>query len=195
MLNTAGRKSKDADGAKQTAVAPSVTVRLLRPEDPIPELTQLLHRAYRPQVKLGLRPLAGRQSDEVTRQRCSSGECFVAVTTLSEGKKGPEKIAGVVLLQEIEDAELPPFFRRADVARFSLFAVDPEYQGRGIGAMLLAALEKRALELGKNELALSMAEPDARLLEYYGRRGYRLIERWQWPYTNYRSAILSRTVG
>ena len=47
---------------------------------------------------------------------------------------------------------------------------------------------------GSSELALSMAEPDADLMKYYLKRGYRFIERWQWPYTNYQSAILSKSL-
>ena len=39
-----------------------------------------------------------------------------------------------------------------------------------------------------------MAEPDTNLMQFYLRRGYRFIEHWQWPYTNYRSAILSKTL-
>jgi hypothetical protein len=39
-----------------------------------------------------------------------------------------------------------------------------------------------------------MAEPDTKLLEFYLKRGFRLIEYWQWPYTNYRSCILSKAL-
>jgi GNAT superfamily N-acetyltransferase len=77
---------------------------------------------------------------------------------------------------------------------FSQFAVDPDVQGAGIGGALLAKVEQRARECGAAELGLSMAEPDRDLFEYYLRRGYRLIEYWQWPYTNYRSAILSKSL-
>jgi hypothetical protein len=30
---------------------------------------------------------------------------------------------------------------------------------------------------------------------FYQKRGYRIIEYWQWPYTNYRSAIMSKALG
>src|SRR5690606_25441562 len=105
-----------------------------------------------------------------------------------------DRIVGTILFEEVEDADFPPHFQRPEVAHFSLFAVDPELQGRGIGGMLLATVEERARVLGFTELALSMAEPDTDLARYYARRGFRFIEHWQWPYTNYRSAILSRTL-
>ena len=53
----------------------------------------------------------------------------------------------------------------------------------------------RGGECGATELGLSMAEPDTALRDFYTRRGYRFIEHWQWPYTNYRSAILSKTLA
>jgi len=163
-----------------------VAIRRLAPTDSIPELTRLLHRAYRAQVEMGLRPLAGRQDDDTTRKRTANGECYVAVL---EGA-----LVGTILFHEVEDALGPPWFQNKFVDSFSQFAVDPDIQGRGIGQLLLDMAERRALECGASELGLSMAEPDTKLLAFYLRRGYRLIEHWQWPYTNYRSAILSKTL-
>lgn len=181
------------DSATTGVAAPAVTVRRLQPTDSLDELTALLHRAYRAQVDMGLRPLAGRQDVETTRRRCASGECLVAELNGAAGQ--PARLAGTILFHEVEAAEGPPWFRRSNVDSFSQFAVDPDTQGRGIGQALLDAVEARARESGATELALSMAEPDTALLEYYKRRGYRLIEHWQWPYTNYRSAILSKALA
>jgi GNAT superfamily N-acetyltransferase len=165
----------------------AITIRRLEAGDSIPELTGLLHRAYARQMEMGLRPLAGRQDDATTRKRVSSGECYVAVL---EGTA--PSLVGTILFHEVEDAQGPPWFQNAHVDSFSQFAVDPDIQGRGIGQMLLEKVESRALECGATEMGLSMAEPDTALLNYYLKRGYRFIEHWQWPYTNYRSAILSK---
>lgn len=169
-------------------------VRALGPQDSMAELTALLHRAYRKQVEMGLRPLAGRQTEEVTRARTSHGECFVA-TLGGTGAGAESRLVGTILFQEKEDARFPGHFLVPGVAHFSLLAVDPDAQGRGIGHLLLATVEDRARALGFNELACSMAEPDEGLMRFYLRNRFRFVEHWQWPYTNYRSAILSRTVS
>ncbi len=155
-------------------------------------LTAMLHRSYRGQVELGLRPLAGRQDAEITRRRCEAGEAFVASRVVAPS--GPEAIVGMILLDEREAAAFPAWFLRPDVSHFSLFAVDPAVQGVGIGSRLLDSVDSAARRSGKRELALSMAEPDGTLMTYYLKRGFRFVEHWQWPYTNYRSAILSRTI-
>lgn len=190
MNGPAGNAAQNNPGLAPLA-AEGVSLRRLTPEDSIPEITKLLHRAYANQVKMGLRPLAGRQDDETTRRRCHSGECYVA--TVTEG--GREKIAGVILFHEVEPDQGPPWFQNKFVDSFSQFAVDPDIQGRGIGIALLETVERRARECGAMELACSMAEPDSKLLNFYLRRGYRFVEHWQWPYTNYRSAILSKTLA
>jgi GNAT superfamily N-acetyltransferase len=171
--------------------AGAITVRLLLPSDPIPAITRLLHRAYAKQVAMGLRPLAGRQDDSVTAGRAANSECYVALAGGSAG----EAIAGVILFEEQEQATFPPFFLKPHVCHFAQFGVDPDVQGRGIGRALLETVERRAREKGAAELALSMAEPDRELYDFYLKRGYRFVEHWQWPYTNYRSCILSKALA
>jgi GNAT superfamily N-acetyltransferase len=167
----------------------ALTVRRLAATDSFAALTDLLHRAYRGQMEMGLQPLAGRQDAQTTARRCASGECFVATMARADG---PERLVGTILFHEVEDAQGPPWFSRKDVDSFSQFGVDPDIQGRGIGQLLLETVERRAAECGAKHLGLSMAEPDTRLMAFYLRRGYGFIEYWQWPYTNYRSAILSK---
>ncbi len=182
-----------SSASKPTPTQPAadpVSIRRLQASDSIPEITRVLHRAYAGQVEMGLRPLAGRQDDETTRRRCHSGECYLAVMHAAAG----EKIVGVILFHEVEPDQGPPWFQNKFVDSFSQFAVDPLIQGRGIGILLLEMVERRAKECGAEELACSMAEPDTRLLNFYLKRGYRFVEHWQWPYTNYRSAILSKTL-
>ncbi len=164
-----------------------IRVRALAREDSIDALTSLLHRAYRAQVGMGLNPLAGRQPVDVTRRRATSGECFVACD-------GRGEMVGTVLLNEHEDARFPDLFLLPDVAHFSLLAVEPDLQGAGVGGLLLDAITERARRLGFARLACSMAEPDTQLGDFYLRRGYEIVEYWQWPYTNYRSAILCKAI-
>jgi GNAT superfamily N-acetyltransferase len=195
-----GAERKPANEAER----PNITVRRLSPTDSISEITRLLHRAYAKQVAMGLAPLAGRQTDAQTEQRLFSGEAWVAIEHVPvpdpEDPRGvlpiaQQKIVGIILYHEIEEAEGPAWFHRPDVAWFSQFAVDPTYQGCGIGQMLLETVQRRAREDGARELGLSMAEPDTDLMNFYMRRGYRFVEHWQWPYTNYRSVILSKPLA
>lgn len=190
--------------------AQPVTIRHIQPHDSISEITQLLHRAYKPQVDMGLQPLAGRQGDDITADRAAHSECVLAVMPRQPNaippslsgftfnpanpysRLGPDRIVGIILFEEVEKVTFPDFFLRPDVAHFAQFGVDPDCQGMGIGRMLLEKVEVRARENKASELALSMAEPDVNLLEFYLKRGFRLVDYWQWPYTNYRSCILSK---
>ena len=174
----------------------AVEVRALLATDPIAPITDLLHRAYTSQRERGMDPLAGRQSVEITRQRCYRGQTFVAMKPAdgspSAGFAG--RLLGSILFQEREDAAFPPWFLRKDVTHFSQFAVDPGLQRAGVGVALLSRVEQETLNLGATELALSMAEPDVPLRGYYERRGYRVVQSWHWPYTNYQSLIMSKTL-
>ena len=72
----------------------------------------------------------------------------------------------------------------------------PRALNRLVASNLAAqSAERRARECGATELALSMADPDTGLKDFYLKCGYRFIEFWKWPYTNYTSAILSKSLG
>ncbi|MFD0851837.1 GNAT family N-acetyltransferase, partial [Actinomadura adrarensis] len=51
-------------------------------------------------------------------------------------------------------------------------AVRPEAQGRGAGSTLLELAERRARELGFDEVSLYTNEKMTENIAYYGRRGY-----------------------
>lgn len=51
-------------------------------------------------------------------------------------------------------------------------AVDPQMQGRGIGAMLLELAEKAAVASGRDEIRLYTNEVMASNIDYYPRRGF-----------------------
>lgn len=173
-------------------------VRQWRSDDAVSPITRLLHRAYAKQVAMGLRPLAGRQEDDVTHRRLSSGEPYLAVARselIEQPVREDADVIGVIIFNERETSAGPAWFSKPGVGSFSQFAVDPSVQSKGIGRVLLETVEQRATGLGLAELALSMAEPDHGLRDYYLRRGYRVISIWKWPYTNYNSLVMSKKLG
>jgi len=156
----------------------------LAPNDDLAALTELLHRAYAPLAAAGLRYVATHQSVEVTAQRIAGKECFVAVAD--------DGLVGTILLAPPGRAGGCAYYERPGVATFHQFAVDPEWQGRGVGGLLLDTVEARAQELGASELALDTAEGAHELIARYERRGFRLVALVDWSETNYVSVILAK---
>lgn len=181
-------QNRDIQEAPQS-IAETVSIRRFMTGDSIPEITALLHRAYARQREAGLDPLAGRQDEATTLDRILNSESYLAFTDQTESQ-----IAGVILFNEHERVTFPEFFLREHVAHFAMFGVDPAIQAAGIGGKLLATCEERARETESTHLALSMAEPDKALHRYYKRRGYEYVQDWKWPYTNYPSIILAKTL-
>jgi predicted N-acetyltransferase YhbS len=162
-------------------------VRRLTDTDSIPELTRLLHRSYGPLAAMGMRFLASHQSDAVTRKRAAGGDCFIAVI---DGA-----IVGTIVFMPAARTDGTPWLDRPEVASLGQFAVEPELQRGGLGVRLMEQVEERAKESGAAEIALDTAEPARHLIEWYEKRGYRLIEYAQWDHTNYRSAIMSKSLS
>ena len=165
----------------------AILIRSWRSTDSAPALTEMLHRAYARLAGMGLRFWATHQNAEVTLKRIEQGECFVA--------EADGVICGTIVFRDCTRTGGCPWYDRADVASFVQFAVEPGLQAKGLGRRLLDHVEERAIALGVRELALDTAEPATHLVEWYTRLGYRFIEHAQWSHTNYRSVVLSKTLG
>ena len=165
----------------------AILIRPWHPTDSAAALTEMLHRAYARLAGMGLRFWATHQNAEVTLKRIEQGECFVA--------EADGVICGTIVFRDCTRTGGCRWYDRPDVASFVQFAVEPGLQAKGLGRRLLDHVEERAIALGVRELALDTAEPATHLVEWYTRLGYRFIEHAQWSHTNYRSVVLSKTLG
>ena len=168
-------------------MASPLTIRAWQPTDDVDVITELLHRAYAPLAQAGLRYLATHQSAEVTRERLTSGHPLVA---LREGT-----IVGTATLYPPDAASPCELYRQPGVYCFGQFAVSPELQRGGIGRQLIEHLEAVARQQGATELALDTAEGAVHLVEWYRRLGFRPVQYVDWEVTNYRSVVMSKTLG
>ena len=172
------------------ATSPSANAAQIRPledSDSITDLTDLLHRAYKPLLDMGLRYWATHQTEADTRKRISGGTCLVAV------KDG--RVIGTVSYRRRASWDGSPWIERPEVATVGQFAVEPDLQKKGIGSALMFEVEKLAASEGATELALSTAEPATHLIAYYTKRGYRFIEHTDATLPQgYRSVILSKAL-
>jgi GNAT superfamily N-acetyltransferase len=163
-----------------------LVIRSYREEDAISPITAMLHAAYAPLAEMGLRYTATHQSDEVTLRRLLRGFPFV-------GELDGEIVATVTLYATDPESACA-WYRRPGVFSFGQFGVRPDLQGQGIGGRLMQLMEDEARCRGAEELALDTAEEAHHLREWYGRCGFREVERVSWGNTNYCSVILSKTL-
>ena len=182
------------------ASADGLPIRRIEANDSIADLTALLHRAYAPLAAAGMRFLASHQDEAMTRERVANGECYVAV--LAGGKKGggdgesaAGRIVGTVVFIPPWVPDKCAYYSRPEVAWFQQFAVEPEFQRRGVGARLMDVVEARAAQTGAAEIALDTSERATRLIAYYRRRGYEIVDYAQWDVTNYRSVIMRKCLS
>lgn len=164
-----------------------VIIRPLDEADAIPPITRLLHEAYAPLAAMNLRYTATHQSDEVTRARFAKGLPWVAVLE--------EEIVATVTLYPVTEADSGcGWYGKQGVFSFGQFAVRPDLQGQGLGARLIALLEEETTARGGTELALDTAEEPLHLIRWYEKLGFRFVEFMDWPSTNYRSVVMSKTL-
>ena len=163
-----------------------ILIRPLREDDSLDELTELLHRAYKPLADMGLKYVATHQTVDITLRRISRGTCFVVER---EGR-----IVGTITYRDPSQSRGAPYYERPDVAYVAQMAVEPEYQRQGIATRLMRHVEALARADGASELAFDTSEQATHLIEWYQRLGYRAVDQVQWDVTNYRSVIMSKRV-
>jgi GNAT superfamily N-acetyltransferase len=163
-------------------------IRLLRRDDSLELLTELLHRAYAGLGAKGFNYRAVDQDTEMTSQRIARGECYVV-------EHGGTVVGTAVLQPPASPVPWCDFYDRPEVSNISQLAIEPQYQGRGWGSALMSHLEQRARALGAQEVAVDTSEGAAELIALYQRRGYRQVGFAQWSHTNFRSVLLSERLA
>lgn len=153
--------------------------------DDLTAITDLLHRAYAPLKNQGMWFVASVQDVQTTRIRLEYGFPFVAVDDPDGAILGTITLYAPSPTQDCE-------WYRDTLWHFGQFAVEPDQQGRGIGAALVAQVEQTARLNGAKEMALDTAEPATGLIAFYNRLGYKHIGHTQWGSVNYRSVVLSK---
>lgn len=158
-------------------------IRPLEDADSRDEITALLHRAYAPLREQGFHFVATDQSVETTIERLSRGHALVAV---AEGE-----IVGTISFHPAREG-LCLTYDLPGTWSFGQFAVAPELQGQGLGQALIAMAERGAATGGADCMACDTAEGATHLIAFYERLGYRLVDRIDWPTTNYLSEVLAK---
>jgi len=159
-----------------------VIIRELSSGDSPEALTGLLHRAYRTLADQGLRYLATHQDVATTLRRVGQGTAFIA--------KRRGDLIGTITYRKPENTPIPKLTPIPLAGSLGQLAVEPQYQGMGLGRRLFVYAEQFARTQGVNALVLDTAESATQLISWYERMGYEFVEYVQWEVTDYRSVVL-----
>jgi GNAT superfamily N-acetyltransferase len=162
-------------------------IRRFNPIDSLEEVTEMLHRAFAPMAALGANCQCVDQSPSTTRQRMSRGDCRVAVAD--------RRIVGTLTLETCDPASSLAHYRRPGVATLHQFAVDPLYQGAGVGRSLLKVATMWAHMRQFAELALDTPAVALEVRAYYAHHGFRLVGGARLAGRSYDSVIMSKPIA
>jgi GNAT superfamily N-acetyltransferase len=159
-------------------------VRTLSPSDSLEELTALLHRGYARLAAMGFNYTAVDQSVETTRRRATRGTCLVA--------ERAGRIVGTLSMHRGAPDEETDLYRDPRVAILGQLAVEPDLQGKGIGAALMGEAERRARAEGAVAALGDTSEGATHLIAWYEAMGWRVVGHVRWPGKTYRSVLLRK---
>ena len=165
-----------------------LAIRRVEADDDLVALTKLVHMAYAPHAKSGLRFWGTHQSVADTSNRLLSGQGFLA---LADGE-----MVGTITVRSPQENSPVQLFRMPDVWTICQFAVHPKQKGLGVGkAMHEFALHYAGSQRAKR-MALDTAAPAASLIRMYKSWGYEECGSCDWrPHTNYLSTLMVRPVN
>ena len=142
------------------------------------------HRAFAALGELGLNCTCADQTIAMTRESVLRGDCHVAVC---EGH-----LVGTMTLYATDDEASCELYRHGDVASVRQFAVDPAWQARGIGTLMIAFAEHWAATRGYVQLALDLPQTATQQIGFYRGQGFRIVDFVRFEGKRYDSAILSK---
>ncbi|WP_327689816.1 GNAT family N-acetyltransferase [Streptomyces tubercidicus] len=149
----------------------------------VPGLVDLIESAYRGDIS---RSGWTTEADLLEGQR-TDPEGVTAVVRNETGRLLiAERDGGLIACCQLE--------HRGDHAYFGMFAVRPEFQGGGLGKVIIAEAERTAQDIwGAQEMRMTVIRQRTELIAWYERRGYRRTgERTPFPYGDERFGIPQR---
>lgn len=152
----------------------------------VPELTVLIHEAYKVLADKGFRYTGTYQPIEKTLERLKRGESYLSFW---DGQ-----LVGTISLYAPKADSPCEYYRKEGVYHFGQYAVKPIFQGQGIGKALLQFVEERTKTLGGKELSLDTATGAVELIATYQRHGYKIVTTTQWLSTNYLSVVMTKKI-
>ena len=163
-------------------------IRHYRPGDDLAALTGLIHRAYAPHLKQGLRYWGTHQPSSDTEKRLNAG---IGLVMLTDGQ-----YVGTLTLRPPQPGSKVPLYREPHVYTLAQFCIAPEYKGHGLGRRLHDYALDIALKLGAKTVALDTAKPATALIQLYEAWGYAVFGECDWrPHTNYVSVVMARALA
>ncbi len=147
----------------------------------------MLHRAFAPMAVLGANCLCVDQSPSTTRARMARVDCLVAVAD--------RRIVGTLTLESCDPSSAVAHYRKPGVASLHQFAVDPVYQGAGVGRSMLkvATMWARMRQFGELALDTPVLALDVR--SYYARQGFRRVGGMRVAGRCYDSVVMSKSIS
>lgn len=149
-------------------------------DDDVAEIRHLVNSAYRELADLGLNYTATYQDEDTTRQRLASGRGLVL--------QSDNRIIGTALFS------LKNYFTSRRSGYVSQLAIHPDWKAKGLGRLLMDACEDLAWENQIFYIQLDTAIPAQHLVEWYLRRGYKVVGEVQWEGKTYRSFIFEKSL-
>jgi GNAT superfamily N-acetyltransferase len=165
------------------SISSQVLIRPWNTDDSVDTLTQILHRAFAQGPGQPYPYPVARQDAQATREQIRQGKCWIAEI---DGR-----LVGVGIVWPPTACSWRALCNARNGAHLRQLAVEPQFQGMGIGGRLLEACELGALAM--NAPTLWGSSPvGARQLSLYRRHGYRIVEYKRWPNTDYESVIFAK---
>lgn len=152
----------------------------LASDNDVPQIRDLVNAAYKELSDMGLNYTATYQDENTTRERMQKGRTFVLV----QGKT----IVGTILFYEENH------FTEKRSAYLGQFAIAPELKRNGLGSIIMDFCEQLANDEKYEAIQLDTAKPAEHLVEWYKRRGYKIVGEKHWEGKTYDSYIFEKTL-
>ena len=152
----------------------------LASESDVSQIRTLVNEAYKELADMGLNYTATYQDDEETRKRMAQGRTFI----LLSGKE----IVGTILFSEKN------YFTEKKSAYLGQLAIAPRLKGSGLGSIIMDFCEQLANDEKYEAVQLDTAQPALHLVEWYKRRGYKIVGEKHWEGKTYDSYVFEKTL-